>query len=281
MKAAFQKDEAFLSDVRGTLTAGGRALWWLGQSGFLVVQNGRAIVLDPYLSDSLTRKYARTDKPHVRITERVIDPEALGAVGRVDLITSSHNHTDHLDAETLHPLLNKNPEATLVIPAANRDFVLERLRGVDPRRLIELNHEKTSDVKGYRITGIAAAHNTQERDAAGRCKFLGYVIERNGLTLYHSGDTLWHEPAISELRHFRIDIAFLPISGDLPERRVPGNMDGPQAARLARAVGVRLVIPCHYDMFEFNTASPEDFVHECIRIRQRFHILRNGEKLQL
>src|SRR5262245_18852429 len=126
MKSAFQKDDAFLADVRHTLRNGGRKLWWLGQSGFLVVQEGRALVLDPYLTDSLTRKYAATDKPHVRLTERVVDPAALGAIGVIDIITSTHNHTDHLDAETLQPLLAANPQARLVLPAANRDFAMER-----------------------------------------------------------------------------------------------------------------------------------------------------------
>src|SRR5882724_6164925 len=134
MKPAFQKDAAFLADVRRVLKARGQSLWWLGQSGFLVVQNGRAIVLDPYLSDSLTRKYASTDKPHVRMTERVIDPVALASLGVIDLVTSSHNHTDHFDPETLVPLLAGNPQAPLVIPAANRSLAAERLgAGFDSR----------------------------------------------------------------------------------------------------------------------------------------------------
>src|SRR5947199_4174769 len=120
MQPALQKDEAFLADVRRVLNSRGRALWWLGQSGFLVVQNGRALVLDPYLSDSLTRKYAGTDKPHARMTELVVEPAALGAIAVIDVITSSHNHTDHFDPETLLPLLAANLQARLVIPAANR-----------------------------------------------------------------------------------------------------------------------------------------------------------------
>jgi L-ascorbate metabolism protein UlaG (beta-lactamase superfamily) len=115
----------------------------------------------------------------------------------------------------------------------------------------------------------------------GRHRFLGYVIQWRDLTIYHSGDTLWHEPAISALRHFRIDIALLPINGDRPERRVAGNLDGAQAARFARAMSARLVIPCHYDLFEFNTASPDEFVAQCERLKQRFHILRNGEGMNL
>ena len=281
MKPAFQKEEVFLADVRATLKSGGRRIWWLGQSGFLLVQRGRAILLDPYLSDSLTNKYASTDKPHTRITERVVDPAALGSLGVIDLITSSHNHTDHLDAETLIPLLEKKPDTKLLIPAANKEFVMERLGPTFAQRLIEVNERALVTVADIEITGIPSAHPTVERDDAGRCRFLGYVISWGGLTLYHSGDTLLHPGLLPFLQAFPIDLALLPINGDHPERRVAGNLDGPQAARLAHDAEARLVIPCHFDLFEFNTASPEDFVSECQRLNQPFKILGNGEGLTL
>jgi len=281
MKAVFQKDEAFLADVRRVLASSGRAIWWLGQSGFLFVQNGRALVFDPYLSDSLTRKYANTDKPHTRISERVVAPAALGDLRIIDLITSSHNHTDHLDGETLLPLLASNLQARLVIPSANRDFVLDRL-GLDiSSRLMELDAGTSVRWGALKIHGIASAHPKVERDAAGRCLFLGYVVEWDGLTLYHSGDTLRHEGLVSSLQRFRIHVALLPINGDRPERRVAGNLDGAQAAQLARAMGARLVIPCHYELFEFNTATPDDFVAECKRLQQPYRILGNGEGWEL
>jgi L-ascorbate metabolism protein UlaG (beta-lactamase superfamily) len=281
VKRPFQKDEAFLADVRRVLAQGSRKLWWLGQSGFLVVQQGRALVLDPYLSDSLTRKYVGTAKPHVRVTERVVDPAALGALGVIDAITSTHNHTDHLDAETLYPLLLANPNAKLIIPAANRDFVIERLGTGVASRLIEMDAGTSATIAGIQFHGIAAAHNAVERDAAARCKFLGYVVRWGELTLYHSGDTILHDGLAPALRPFAVDVALLPINGDRPERGVAGNLDGRQAANLARDIGARLVIPCHFDLFEFNTASPGEFVAECHGLGQPFQVLQNGEGLEL
>ncbi len=54
-----------------------------------------------------------------------------------------------------------------------------------------------------------------------------------------------------------VDVACLPINGKLD------NLDGPEAARLAHLVEAALAVPCHYDMFEFNTATPDAFVAEC------------------
>src|SRR5262245_8562803 len=107
-----QADDALLADIAaGPRRPGHLRVWWLGQSGFLVQWQDRQLLLDPYLSDSLTAKYANSDRPHVRMTRRVVDPLRLR---EVDVVTSSHNHTDHLDAETLRPLMSANPEVRIV-----------------------------------------------------------------------------------------------------------------------------------------------------------------------
>jgi L-ascorbate metabolism protein UlaG (beta-lactamase superfamily) len=269
------QDDAFLDDV-GRAPADERNihLWWLGQSGFLVKHGGRFVAIDPYLSDSLTLKYAATDKPHVRMTQRVIDPARLDFV---DVISSSHNHTDHLDAETILPILKCNPAARIVAPNANRAFVAQRL-GMGAEEIVGVRQGQGSTVAGFAFTGIPAAHPALERDENGDPRFMGYIIEAGGWTIYHSGDTLWHEEIVTELRHHKIDIALLPINGDRPERRVAGNLNGAEAARLAKTIAARIVIPCHYDMFEFNTASPEEFVGECRRLGQGQRVLRAGER---
>src|SRR2546423_1992126 len=158
----------------------------------------------------------------------------LGSIGRIGLISSSHNHTDHLDAETLLPLLSANRGARLVVPAANVAFACERLGPAVTDQLIGADDGVSVELNDVRVTGVAAAHPTVERDGKGRCLYLGYVIQWRGLTVYHSGDTLLHEGLVNALKAFDIDLALLPINGDRPERRVAGNLDGPQAARLAQ-----------------------------------------------
>ena len=271
-----RQDDAWLADVEAARREPDRLhLWWLGQSGFLVQWQGRHLLLDPYLSDSLTRKYAATDKPHVRMTERVIAPERLGFV---DVATSSHNHTDHLDAETLGPLRTANPALRLVVPAANRAFAAERL-GLDPDRLDPIEVGESLALAGFRLHAVPAAHETVERDESGRHRYLGLVVETGGGTLYHSGDTVRFDGMVETLRRWRIDLALLPINGRAPERRVAGNLTGAEAARLGRDIGARVVVPCHYEMFAFNTASPEEFVATCRELGQEHRVMRAGERL--
>lgn len=270
--------DALLADIDAANMDHDRVrLWWLGQSGFLVQWNKRHLLFDPYLSNSLTTKYATTDKPHVRMTELAIAPARLDFI---DVVTSSHNHTDHLDGETLIPLLEANPALTVLVPAANQTFAAERLR-TEPTRLIPIDDGGSIEAAGLRIHAIPAAHETVERDEQGRCRFLGYVAEFGNWTIYHSGDTLLYEGMAERLRNWTIDIALLPINGRAPERRVAGNLWGREAAQLGKDVGARLVIPCHYEMFEFNTASPDELVAACQQIGQPFRVLRCGERFEM
>lgn len=270
-------DEAWLADVAAARQAPDALhIWWLGQSGFLVQWAGRHLLLDPYLSDSLTRKYAGTDKPHVRMTRRVIAPEKLGFV---DVVSSSHNHTDHLDAETIGPIRAANSRLQIVAPEANRAFVAERL-GVAPGAIIGMDVGMSASMAGFTLHGVPAAHEQLEMDEKGRHRFLGYVVEAGPWTLYHSGDTMMYAGMVEGLRGWQLDVAMLPINGRAQERRVAGNLDGPEAARLARAIEAGMVIPCHFDLFEFNTASPDGFAAECARLGQAARVLRAGERAE-
>jgi L-ascorbate metabolism protein UlaG (beta-lactamase superfamily) len=277
MKPAGQKDDVLLQDIAQARAHGRMRLWWLGQSGFLVHAAGKSILFDPYLSDSLTQKYASTDKPHERVTERVIAPERLK---KIDVVTCSHNHTDHLDAETLLPLFEANPQTMLVVPRANIAFVLDHLGGVETR-LVPIDAGETVRVSGIEFLGIPAAHNDVERDERGCCRFLGYVARMDHLKLYHSGDTLLHDGLAAALRLEKVSVALVPINGNRPERRVAGNMNGVEAARLALDIGASLAIPHHFDMFAFNTEPPDEFVAECRRLGQAHRVLENGSGMDL
>jgi L-ascorbate metabolism protein UlaG (beta-lactamase superfamily) len=269
------QDDALLADVaaaRAESAADRLDVWWLGQSGFLVNHAGNCLLFDPYLSDSLTLKYAGTDKPHVRMTERVVDP---GRLEFVRVVTSSHNHTDHLDAETLGPILAASRDARLVVPAANLAFAQQRLGQPAEDRIVPLAAGGRTRLGGFSIEAVPAAHEQLSSE------YSGYVVGAGPFRIYHSGDTVLFPGLEERLRPFALDLAFLPINGAAPARRVAGNLSGIEAARLAHAIGARWVIPCHYEMFEFNTASPDAFLRECTVLDQRFAILRAGKRWTL
>lgn len=273
---AYQKDDALLADIAAAERSESHFhLWWLGQSGFLLQWAGHHLLFDPYLSDSLTEKYAATDKPHVRLGERVIDP---GRLGMVEVVTSSHNHTDHLDAATLGPLFRANPGLKLVLPAANSEFARSRLGPAAPE-LAGVDDGTTLEAGAFQFTGVAAAHNEIARDQHGHCLYLGFIVRFGAFTVYHSGDTLWHDNLVQALRAVRPDVVLVPINGNRPERGVAGNLNGTEAAALAKSCCAGHAVPHHFGMFAFNTETTAEFASSCQRLSQPFTVLRPGEKL--
>ena len=271
----FLKDEALLEDIRQVSQERDHFyLWWLGQSGFLVCWQGQFLLFDPYLSDSLTHKYADSAKPHVRMTERVIDP---GQLDFVDLVTSSHNHTDHLDAQTLKPLISANPDLAVVVPSANRQFAADRL-DVQGDWLHCLDAGEELARGPFTLQAVPAAHEQLDRDDQGRHPYLGYVASFGPWTIYHSGDTIPYEGMVDLLSPFDLDLAMLPINGRTSARDVAGNLWGREAVELASGAGISMVIPCHYDMFTFNTETPDEFLREAEVTGQAVQVLQSGER---
>jgi L-ascorbate metabolism protein UlaG (beta-lactamase superfamily) len=271
---AIKKDEALIEEMDSLLSDEHHFyLWWLGQSGFLLQWRDKRVLIDPYLSDSLTKKYSATDKPHVRMSERVMDPELLK---NVLIVTSSHNHTDHLDAETLMPVLKNNPGIKFIIPEANREFIMERIK-CEREFPVGINAGQSVTIDEFTFHGIPAKHNEIEKDENGNCRFMGFVIAFGKYKIYHSGDTLWFDEMIDLLKPFAVDAAILPINGNDSARKVAGNLNSEEAATLGKMIHAKWVIPCHYNMFTFNTADVNDFIKEAEKINQPYKVLKGGE----
>jgi L-ascorbate metabolism protein UlaG (beta-lactamase superfamily) len=213
------------------------------------------------------------------MTELVVEPERLGLV---DVVTSSHAHTDHLDPDTLRALVAARPDVEIVAPEAHRDPVAERA-GVARERPLGIDDGETVNAGGFSLTAVPAAHEAIERDAQGCMLCLGYVVHCGPFALFHAGDTIAYDGMADRVREAAgpggIDVALLPINGRAPERRVAGNLWGDEAAAVAHDTGARLAVPMHFEMFAFNTESPVAFVAACARLDQAQRVLRAGEGL--
>jgi L-ascorbate metabolism protein UlaG (beta-lactamase superfamily) len=257
---------------------GSLAIWWLGQSGFLIKTRSGILVIDPYLSEHLTRKYEGTSRPHVRMTRAPLRGTDLKGV---DLVLASHKHSDHLDHETLSELLATSPGARLALPASLLDHASaiglpsDLFSGIEAGEVVER--------AGFRARAIPSAHELIDRDADGRHLYLGYVIETEGLRLYHSGDSIVYDGLAEALGSEPFDVFFLPINGRDPARGVPGNMNAAEAVDLAARHRPRCLVPNHYDMFTFNTVAVEEFEAEARRLPAEVkpRVLRCGERWEI
>ena len=257
---------------------GSLAVWWLGQSGFLIKSKRGLLAIDVYLSEHLTEKYEATSRPHVRMTRAPIRGCQLE---KIDLILASHKHSDHLDPGTMPDLLAASPGAMLVLPESIIDHA-EQL-GLPRDRLLGVDAGDTLERAGFRVHAVPAAHERLDTDQNGRHLYLGFVIEAEGRRLYHSGDSLAYPGLCERLGTDPFDVLVLPINGRDPARGVAGNMTAAEAVDLAIAIRPRFVVPHHYDMFTFNTLPVGEFATEARRLPAgvELRILKCGERWEI
>ena len=270
---------ALIREIEETVVpSSGLAIWWLGQSGYLIKSSRGLLAVDLYLSEHLTRKYENTSKPHVRMTRSPLRGEDLKGV---DLLLASHKHSDHLDPGTAPAVLAASPTAALGLPEAIREHALSL--GIANQRLIGMDSGSMCSAAGFRVRAIPSAHEEFDRDERGRHPYLGFIIESSGLRLYHSGDSLIYTGLVETLAQEKFDVLFLPINGRDPARGVPGNMSAVEAVDVASVVKPRFVVPHHYDMFTFNTVPVADFEAEARRLPTGTEplVLRCGQRWEL
>jgi L-ascorbate metabolism protein UlaG (beta-lactamase superfamily) len=177
--------------------------------------------------------------------------------------------------------MEANPNLTVIVPRANISFAAEKLK-VLPGRLTSVGVDSAPLVAGpFSFEAIPSAHETIEQDEHGDHRFIGLIVKARKWTIYHSGDCVPYDGLSERLRKWKIDIALLPINGREPSRGVAGNFSSEEAAQLGKNVNVGMVIPCHYEMFEFNTVSPVDFKKVAEEIGQDYRLLGCGQRFDL
>ena len=218
------------------------ALFWLGGAGFVFrTAAGRTLAIDPYLSDSLDHYYSWKRLP--------LSPIALPARAlQADLVLATHAHEDHLDPETIPDLVAAG-QALIAGPGMCTSAM--RAWGVPEERMAEINRGERRTLAGFDVAAVLAHHvspaGAQTPDA------VGFVVDLDGIIVYHTGDTLYH-PDLQAVRARRPHVLLVCINGQY------GNMNPEEAARLTSEIEPAVVIPMHWGLVAENTAEPGAFV---------------------
>lgn len=229
---------------------------WLGQNGFLLKSKSCVIFIDPYLSDFADQWTYGWENEHIRMAGIPIQPKELYGI---DYVLCTHDHVDHIDPFTIPIIALRNPETEFIAPKVAEN----RMKGLFVRdeKLTLLRGEDSISLPNITIHAIPAAHKELAHDQENGYHFLSYLVQMDGLAIFHAGDTIAYEGQTEYLQSFSIDLAFLPINGRQPEKfKFEPNFDISEAIVFAEKIRTKTVIPMHYDMYTLNTVNVADFV---------------------
>ena len=234
---------------------------WLGQASFRFDAGGRRLLVDPFFAEHEHRTYPPLS----------VDEHGSG----VDWLLVTHEHIDHLDPYSLREVAARSPGLTVVAPAPLEAMVREAAPGaaftaVGRGDRVELPGAGTCTV-------VPAVHGRTVADGyPDDPAFVGYVLELEGTSLYHAGDTIVTDGLVEALAPLRVDVALLPINGRTYFREreeLVGNMGPRDAVALAAEIGARILVPIHWDLFRGNTEWPGTAADAAAEAGASLHVL--------
>lgn len=245
---------------------------WVNHSTFLIQTANVNILTDPIWSERCSPVQWAGPKRHHAPGIRFDD------LPPIDAVIVSHNHYDHMDAQTLDRL-TRGFKPRVFAGLGNDAFLRRHVSDVTA-----LDWWQSAELApGVRIHVVPAQHfssrGTADRDANLWC---GFVIETPDGAIYFAGDTGWgpHFDAIGE-RFGHVRLALLPIGAFRPEWFMCAVHISPQdAVRAAHALRAETSIPMHYGTFHLGDDGqdePAEVLRRSLVPGVNFRILKPGE----
>ena len=235
---------------------------WVGHATVLLQLGGVNIVTDPQFSQRAFPVSFMGPERKVRV------PFTIAEAPRIDVVLISHNHYDHLDADSVDALARQAGGPPLFIVPLGVDRWM-KARGID--HVIGLDWWQSHDIvapnggRRLRITMVPTQH-WSSRSPTDRFETLwgGYVVERlapsSGSAVdyrfFFAGDT-GYAPLYRDVIHPRFDhfdFAAIPIGAYEPNRYLHAqHVDPEEAVRIHRDLDVKQSMGIHWGTFVLTT----------------------------
>ena len=252
---------------------------WIGHSTFLIKKNNLVILTDPVFSERAS--------PFKRLGPKRLIPPAilLNELPKIDVVTISHNHYDHLDIRSLKKLSKLNPNLIFLIPKGDIDIFNKK--NIDNVKEFVWWEEISIDDFIFTFTPVQhwSARGLFDRNES---LWGGWFIKSNDYSLYHAGDTGYSNDFIeTQKRLGSPKYAFLPIGAYDPEWFMAASHVNPEdSIRIMKDLGAEFSFGMHWGTFTLtaeDTLEPPQRLKEALNYDKldNFITLKPGEVVYL
>jgi L-ascorbate metabolism protein UlaG (beta-lactamase superfamily) len=181
-----------------------------------------------------------------------IDPWKTLKGPKADIILVTHDHYDHYSEEDIRLLSSAD---TRVVAPMSTGVVTDT---ISPGGSV--------DIAGVNIRAVPA-YNLNKAFHPRANGWVGYVVEMDGLGLYHTGDT----DRIPELKDLAVDVVFIPVGGTY-------TMDAKEASLAVGDVKARHAIPIHFGDIVGTRKDAQELSRLCTC---KVHVLDPGQSVEI
>ena len=216
------------------------AYYWLGHASAIMELGGQRILIDPVFGNA-----APLNLPYV-VPRIQPAPIARDELPTLDAVLITHDHYDHLEADTMRDLAGKVPRfvTTLGVGARLQSF------GVPADKITELGWGDATEVGGVRLVAEEALHySARWRNDRNKTLWAAFVLEGAGKRLYWSGDSGYGAHFADTGRKYGgFDLAFMEIDAANPGWPKT-HMFPEQALQATQDLKAARMVPMHWGVF--------------------------------
>jgi L-ascorbate metabolism protein UlaG (beta-lactamase superfamily) len=210
------------------------AVTWIGHASFLVQFTDLNVLIDPNFANWLFL-LKRVKRAGLRIKD----------LPRVDVVLLTHAHFDHFHK----PSLRRIPSPKMgIMPWGMGDLA----RGLGFNRIIEMRWWETFSGGDWKVTLTPCKHWGARLLHDSHRGFGGFVLEHQGRSIYHAGDSAYFEGFKEIGKRCAPEIALLPIGAYYPESFRNVHMGPDDAVRVFRDLGSNWLVPMHFGTFKLS-----------------------------